>query len=59
MKTSAEVVGLKPQPRHPEPGRIRYETVPSWTMPPVLPREQTRSRVIGRDWRDRLLIAKP
>ena len=59
MKTSAEVVGLKLQPRHPEPGRIRYETVPSWTMSQALPREQTRSRVIGRDWRAQLLNAKP
>lgn len=59
MKTSAEVVGLNPQPRHPEPGRIRYETVPSWTMPPALLREQARSRVIGRDWRTRLLNPKP
>jgi hypothetical protein len=59
MKTSAEVVGLKPQPRLPEPSRIRYETVPSWTMSQVLPWEQTRSRVIGRDWRTRLLNAKP
>lgn len=59
MKTFAEVVGSKPQPRHPEPGRIRYEPVPSWTLPQALPREPTRSRVIGRDWHTRLLNAKP
>jgi hypothetical protein len=59
MKTSAEGVGLKPQPHHPEPGRIRYEIMPGWTMTKLPFREPNRSRVIGRDWRDRLLIAKP
>jgi hypothetical protein len=59
VKTSDEVVGSKPQLRHAEQGRIRYESVPCWPMAKDLFRETSRSRVIGRGWRDRVLNAKP
>lgn len=59
MKTAAEGVGLKPQPRQAEPGRIRYEPIPCGMMPKNPSREPNRSRVIGRGWRDRLLNVQP